>query len=266
VPNAVVTLQVQSQAAPQIAQTANAYKTLAAEEQKAEIGAQRYALALNKVALADTRTATEEQRLAVQTANVAKAQSQAEGAALRLANAQSKAASGSNYAAQTADAFKSGLLGIVGPAAVATAALGILIGTANSFKEAFAFKASLDQTTASIATQLRGVRDSGAVFADAAAFADTYKITQSEITSTIQASIGVMRNSRSSTTDLLTQLSLLQATTPDKPISEAARALRELATGDVTTIKEVFNVSAGAALKMKNEIAAGGDAVQVLAK
>jgi hypothetical protein len=264
--SAVITLALQSQVAPQIAAAAASYKALAVAEQQAEQGAARYASTLQRLALADAKTATESQRLAVQTANAARAQTQAEGAALRLANAQDKAARGSGLAAQFAEGLKSGLLGIVGPAALATGAIGAVVGVANSFKEAFTFKTQLDATTSAIRSQLTGVRDANAVFASGQAFADKYKITQEEITSTLQASIGVLRTSRSSTTDLLTTLSLLQATTPDKPISEAARAVRELATGDVTSIKELFNVSAGSAAKMKAEIAAGGDAVQVVAR
>lgn len=264
--SAVITLALQSQVAPQIAAAASSYKALAAAEQQAEQGAARYASTLQRLALADAKTATESQRLAVQTANAAKAQTQAEGAALRLSKAQEKAARGSGLAAQFAEGMKSGLLGIVGPAALATVAIGTVVGVANSFKEAFTFKTQLDATTSAIRSQLSGVRDASTVFAAGQAFADKYRITQEEITSTLQASIGVLRTSRSSTTDLLTTLSLLQATTPDKPISEAARAVRELATGDVTSIKELFNVSATSAAKMKTEIAAGGDAVQVVAR
>jgi hypothetical protein len=263
-PAAVVSLQLQSQVAPQIAAAANSYKQLAAEEAKAELGATRYAAALQRLALVDAQTATEAQRLAVQTANAAKAQSQAELSALRLASAQSRAASGTSFAQQTASALSSSLSAMISPAALAAGALGLLAISANTLKEAFVFKTQLDATNAAIASQLTG--DSGAVFAAGQAFADKYKITQEELSNTLQASIGVLRTSRSSTTDLLTTLSLLQATTPDKPISEAARAVRELATGDVTSIKELFNVSASAAAKMKAEIAAGGDAVQVVAQ
>lgn len=265
-PNAEVTLRLQSQVAPQIAQTANAYKTLSAEEQKAEQAATRYAKALTQVALADAKTATEEQRLAVQTANAARAQIQAEGAALRLANAQSKAASGSSFASQTASAFKGQILSMVGPLAVATAALGTLKAGLDLAEEGFKLKAGLDSTRAAIDQQISSFRNSGQVFREGQVFADRYKITQAELSSTLQASIPILRNSSSSTTDLLNTISLLQATTPEKPISEAARALRELATGDVTTIKELFNVSAKDALTMKNAIAAGGDPVQVLAQ
>src|SRR5882724_1663215 len=72
------------------------------------------------------------------------------------------------------DAFKQGLVGIVGPAAVATATIKVLQGTAQSFKDAFNFKTELDQTTKSISLQLQGVRDSGTAFQQAAQFANDY--------------------------------------------------------------------------------------------
>jgi hypothetical protein len=85
-PNAAsVILTLQSQVAPQISQAANAYKSLSVEEQKAEQGAARYAQTLQKVALADSKTAVEEQRTAVQVANAARAEDQAALSALRLA-------------------------------------------------------------------------------------------------------------------------------------------------------------------------------------
>jgi hypothetical protein len=124
--SAVITLALQSQVAPQIAAAASSYKALAVAEQQAEQGAARYASTLQRLALADAKTATESQRLAVQTANAAKAQTQAEGAALRLARAQEQAARGSGFATQFAEGLKSGLLGIVGPAALAGGALAAL--------------------------------------------------------------------------------------------------------------------------------------------
>lgn len=132
---ASVVLQLQSQVAPQIAATVSAYQQLSAAEQKAAQSASVYARTQAQVALADAKTATEEQRLAVQTANAAKAQDQASLASLRLANAQQKAGTGTNFAAETASAFKSQLAGIVGPAALATAAV-------------TAFKAAADLTVA----------------------------------------------------------------------------------------------------------------------
>jgi hypothetical protein len=266
-PNAAsVILTLQSQVAPQISQAANAYKSLSVEEQKAEQGAARYAQTLQKVALADSKTAVEEQRLAVQTANAARAQDQASLAALRLASAQEKAGNSSSLAGQFADGLKSGLLGIVGPAALATAALAIVVGTANSFKEAFTFKAQLDSTNASIAISLQGIRDSGAAFQEAAQFANRYKLTQEETAAAIQASIPILRTSNASLTAVESTLLRLQAKKPEKSIADAARALDELKSGQIVSIVDQFNVSRDAANKMKDEIAGGADAVTVLSQ
>lgn len=147
---------------------------------------------------------------------------------------------------------------------IISAAAGAAVSVVNSFGEAFKFKAELDATTNSIRLQLQGVRDSNQVFAEGQQFAQKYGLTQQELTDSIQSSIGVMRASNATTTDLLTTLSRLQVLAPEKPISEAARALRELQSGDTTSIKELFNIAAKDANRMKAEIQGGADAVAVL--
>lgn len=169
-----------------------------------------------------------------------------------------------SFGADALGQIKSGLLGVVGPAAAVTAGFTALTATAESFKKAFTFKAELDATNLAIQTNLEGVRDSAVVFADAAKFADKYRITQQETGEILKSSTDILRVSTSSVSDLESALLRLQSRDVSKPISEAARALRELNSGDVTSIKELFNVPAAEALRMKNEIAAGGDAVQVL--
>ncbi|MBK9944216.1 MAG: hypothetical protein IPP13_21660 [Kouleothrix sp.] len=164
------------------------------------------------------------------------------------------------------NAFKSGLAGVVGPAAVATAAIGGVIAVANSFKEAFTFKAQLDASTQAIEAELQGFRDVGRTLQDAEAFAKKYNITKQETNAILSSSIDILRSSKSSVTELESALIRLQSKDISKPISEASRALRELASGDVTSIKELFNIPAADAHRMKNEIAAGGDAVQVLTR
>jgi hypothetical protein len=264
--NASVTLTLQSQVAPQIAATANAYKQLSSEEQKAERAATAYAASLQKVALADAKTATEEQRLAVQTANAAKAQTQAEAAALRLAQAQEKAASGNSFAADTAQAFGSQIGALVSPVALAAAGIGALVATANSFKEAFAFKAQLDQTTSSITVQLAGVRDSATVFAGATRFANEYKLTQQETTEAIRSSLPVIRSSNASTEEILGTLARLRVLNPEQDFAGAARALAELKAGQINSIVDRFNIARSSANAMKQEIQQGGDAVLILSK
>jgi len=172
--------------------------------------------------------------------------------------------SGAGIAQQFGEGLKGSLLGIVGPAALAGVAIGTLRTVVQETEEAFKLKATLDATTRAIGAQLVGLRASSAVFAEGRAFADRYKLTQQELTAALQTSISVMRVSDASTTDILNTFARLVTLAPDKTISDAARAVRELASGDVTSIKELFNVSAANAHKMKEEIAAGGDAIAVI--
>lgn len=162
------------------------------------------------------------------------------------------------------DQFKSSLLGIVGPAAIATGAISALSGTVESFKEAFQFKAELDQNRASITAQLSGIRDSGQAFQEAALFAQKYKLTQEETTTAIQASVPLLRQSKSSLTDVLTVLSQLQVLKPEQGIEGAAFALAELQGGQTRSLATRFNIPIAKANELKQEIQQGGDAVQVL--
>lgn len=182
----------------------------------------------------------------------------------QLVGMQSKLAkelSGSN---QFVDAFKQGLFGFVAPAAAAATAINVLKSTAQSFVDAFNLKAGLDATTASVKSQLDGFRDAGATYAEASAFGRQYNITQAETNSILQSSVGSLRSSTASVSQLESALIRLQSKDVSKPISEAARALAELESGDVTSIKELFRVSAKDALGMRDAIVAGGDSVQVL--
>ena len=88
---------------------------------------QRTANAASQAATAAQRLATEEQRTATAAAQAAAAQSRAEKAALQQAQAQQKAAHASQqtggYFQQMSGANTSGIMGIVGPAAIAGTAI-----------------------------------------------------------------------------------------------------------------------------------------------
>ena len=118
--------------------------------------------------------------------------------------------------------------------------------------------------TASIKSQLSGFRDVDATYTEAIQFGRQYNITQQQTNDILSSSTDILRGSTSSVSQLETALIRLQSRDVSKPISEASRALRELASGDVTSIKELFNIPAKDALAMRNEIIAGGDALQVL--
>jgi hypothetical protein len=145
-------------------------------------------------------------------------------------------------------------------------ALTLAKSAVDSFADAFTFKADLDATTLSVNAQIKGIRESGQVWSEAAKFADTYKLTQQETTEAIQASIGVMRTSKSSVEDVLGVLSRLQVLSPEQSLQEAALAVKALASGDITSLVGRFEVSRDVANQMKQEILSGADAVQVLSQ
>lgn len=173
---------------------------------------------------------------------------------------------GVGVAQQFGDSLKDGMLSVIGPAALATAAIAGATRVAGSFVEAFNFKADLDAGTTAIKSQLEGFRNVNATYAEAIEFGRRYQITQQQTNDILGSSTDILRTSKASVSQLEEALIRLQSRDVSKPISEAARALRELSSGDVTSIKELFNVPAKDALRMRDEIVAGGDAVLVLTK
>lgn len=248
----------------------NANSILALQRAQASLEAQeaRLARAQNDTARAAQLEAQAEQRLqgiiAAQTTTTTQtiaAQRQLVGVQQQVARASQQ---GSGIAGQFGDALKSSLLGVVGPAAAAALAVRAIGAAFQATEDAFKLKAELDATTASINAQLQGARDIGQVWGEAQAFASRYNLTQQETTQILGNSIDVLRQSTSSVGDLESALIRLNQRDASKPITEAARALRELQAGDVTSIKELFNVPAAKAAEMKRAIAGGADAVKVL--
>jgi hypothetical protein len=241
---------------------AYAQATAAAQRQQGDAaGAVRtLTAALNQVTTGSKQAVVAEGQLASALSSMEK---QAKGAASGLAVLPRTLES---FGTGAIDQFKSSLLGIVGPAAVATTAMSALVAVAHSFEEGFKLKATLDQTTNAITVQLQGVRNSSEVFAQATAFADKYKLTQQEVNAALQASVGILRTSTSSADDLLGVLARLQVASPEQGLEGAALAVKELSTGSINSLVTRFEVSRTAANKMKEEIAGGADAVQVLSK
>lgn len=145
-------------------------------------------------------------------------------------------------------------------------AISVTTSVVNSFAEAFKFKAQLDATTLAINAQIKGIRDSGQVYAEADAFASKYKLTQEETTNAISASIGVMRASKAPMEDILGVLARMQVLSPEQSLQEAAIALKALASGDTTSLVTRFEVGRDVANQMKQEIQGGADAVAVMSK
>jgi hypothetical protein len=259
-PNAVVQLQLQSQVAPQIAQTANAYKTLSAEEQKAERQATAYAASLQKVALADAKTATEEQRLAIQTANAAKAQTQAEAAALRLAQAQEKAASGNSFASETAQAFTSQISAMVSPVALATAGIGALVVTANSFKEALHVAGQLQEERTAFGGIIGDFSKGNTILDTAIANTRAYGFTTKETTDAFKQLAPIIRESTSTVNDQAGALERISVLRPDDPVNALSGAIEGIRKGRFQEIAGEMGLSKIEAKQLGDEVAHGKDA------
>lgn len=197
----------------------------------------------------------------------------AEAEAQKLAKANAAASLGpalprtvERIGGEALDQLKSGLLGVVGPAALVTAGFTAATAAVQSFADAFKFNAQLEQNKASITAQLTGVRDSAQAFSEAAIFAQKYKLTQEETTTAIQASVPLLRQSKSSLTDVLTVLAKLQVLKPEQGIQGAAFALAELQGGQSRSLATRFNIPIASANELKKEIQGGADAVVVLGK
>lgn len=158
------------------------------------------------------------------------------------------------------DEVQSAAAGMLGLGAALTAVTTV----AQSFQDAFNFKAQLDATNASIAVQLRGVRDVGQTYAEAQQYANQYKLTQQEVTTALQASVGILRTSNASVADTFSVLQRLSVLNPAEGIEGAAFAVRELAAGDILSLADRFNVSKDAAYAMRDAIAAGADPIAVV--
>lgn len=170
------------------------------------------------------------------------------------------------FGPEALDQIKSGLLGIVGPAALVTAGFTAVGRAIDLSEESFRLTTALDQTTNAINVQLRGIRSTAEIYQSAAQFADKYKFTQLETNEALRSSVGILRSSTSSAEDLLGVLARLQVASPEQGLQGAALAVKELQGGDIQSLVERFEISRAAANKMKGEIQGGADAVQVLAK
>jgi hypothetical protein len=264
--DATIRLRVSSDLAA-LNRAEQAFNALSRAEQKAarESLALARDLARADAAFGDAAGGANRLRNALQTIpSSARGIAQVEGQIASLESKASKA--GKTFATDFGDSIKSSLLGVVGPAAIAGTALAAVQKTTESFAKAFLFKADLDATNRAIEIQLRGVRDSGVAFAQAAQFGQQFGFTQQETNAALLSSVSILRQSTSGADELLGVLGRLQVVSPEQTLSEAALALKELQSGDTQSLRERFEIGLTAANKMKEEIKGGADAVQVLSR
>lgn len=235
---------------------------------------------LDKLATAEKRAADEALRDAQALARLDAAQGNTAGGAARLraaldangaasvrvrANIETQIAKMESAATQS-NRLAGELTGLAASYVSVGAVIGGTVAAIQSFADAINFKAKLDTTTQSINIQLNGVRDTGQVWNEAAAYANKYKLTQAQTAATVQASVGILRQSNASIEETFGVLQRLTVLAPGKTIEDAAFSVRELASGDITSIAEQFNLSRKEAYAMRDAIASGADVVTVLSQ
>jgi hypothetical protein len=212
--NAQILVSLRNQADPEVRKLASSFRDLiqttkdaGASQEVAERKALAHAQALARLAVASGQAARGEQILGAALSQVDQQSDAAIRAQTQLANIQSGNA---NLAQQFGTALKGGLLSIVGPAALATAAIGGIKLALDATRDAFVLKAEIDQTNASIGVLLGGVRNTSQVFSEAASFAQRFKLTQQETSEAILASNQIIRQSKAPIDEVLATLSRLR--------------------------------------------------------
>lgn len=169
-------------------------------------------------------------------------------------------------AGQAAQSSKSGLGGLVGTIGGGIAAVAGFSKAVGLMSDGLNLVGTLDASRRTLGTLLGSVERGNQVYADAIKFGERYGFTQQEIASSTAAAALIIKNSTQPTEKILEVLGRLAALNPAEGIDGATVALKELASGDITSIVERFNLSRDAARAMKNEIAAGADPVRTLDK
>lgn len=155
----------------------------------------------------------------------------------------------------------SGLATKLGALGASFLGLSVLAGKA---VEGFALSATLDQNRRTLGTLLQDVERGNKVFADAIAFGQKYGYTQEQMGGSISAAAGILKNSNQTTEKTLEVMARLASLNPAEGIEGATVAIKELASGDIVSLAERFNIAKSEANAMKDAIAAGADPIVVL--
>lgn len=167
-------------------------------------------------------------------------------------------------AAVTNKSFASSILQLAGPLGIATTGIGALIAVGNKVKEGFDLRATLDEQRRTIGTLLGDVQKGNTVFQQAADFGRKYGFTQKEMGESAAAAAPLIKSSTTAVEKQLEVLARLASLNSKEGFTGATFSTKELASGDITSIVERFNIARSAANQMKAEIAAGADVFQVL--
>lgn len=162
------------------------------------------------------------------------------------------------------DSFRGSAMALAGTLGLTTAGSMAFAAVVQRTVEGFKLAAQLDQNRRSLNTLIGDQQRGNQVFETAIRFGETYGFTQREMGTSAQAAALLMKDSTTAAEKQFEVLARLASLNADEGISGATFATKELASGDIESIVERFNLGRAAANRMKAEVASGKDVFQVL--
>src|SRR6185295_4299536 len=237
---------------------------LARGQATARDGALSHAQALARLQAASGDLTSAERTLSTAIAQSAQGAIGTIRAETQLATVRRQLVDATRTSATSTQSFGSQLLSLAGPLGVATTGIGALIAVGGKVKDGFNLAATLDEQRRTVQTLVGDVAKGSTIFDQAAAFGRKYGFTQREMGTAAAAAAPLIRSSTTATEKQLEVLGQLASLNTEEGFKGAVFSTKELASGDITSIVERFNLSRDAANAMKAAIASGADVFQVL--
>lgn len=182
----------------------------------------------------------------------------------KLSQVQREAAAASQSGSKGLVSLRSGLMGAAGAFGLATSAAGAFTKILEIADQGYKLAATLDEQRRSLGQYMGDQQKANRVFAEAQAFGKRYLFTQKEMGEAVQAASLLIRDSNAPLEQQLSVIARLASLNPAEGISGAAYAIRELASGDIQSIVDRFNLSRKAMNGLKDEVADGVDVFAAL--
>lgn len=130
--------------------------------------------------------------------------------------------------------------------------------------DGFTLGAGIEQSRLLVQTLTKDVDKGNKTFDAAIAFGQKYGYTQEEMSKSVGQAIGIINKSTQSVDKSIEALARLASINPEQGFEGAVVAMKELETGELTSIADRFNLGKDTARAMFEEIKAGKDPIVVL--
>src|SRR6266487_2458268 len=155
-------------------------------------------------------------------------------------------------------------ISMIGPVALAGAAIGAVEKIGESFKEAFHFAAELNESREAFGGILGDFERGNTIITEANARGKAFGFTQEEITKAFKELGPIIRTSTSSTqeqTDALARMAVLH---PEAPVQALTGAIEGIKVGRFRELSKELGLNADEQARLKHEVASGADAFTAL--